>query len=159
MTNKFEAIGSLQEFHSMLLMGTKHLDKTKQYKLTISEYNEAREKSLKQNNLFHSLLQAFYSTGQSSFDSFEDAKNSYKNDVGLVKGFRYRDGVRTVLVKKGQDVPEDKRDIAIKVLKSFSYATSKQATQAIKMVKNDIMQSGASSPKIDEILRELDGDY
>lgn len=42
-------------------------------------------KSQKQNNLFHSLLSCFFSSGCASFDNYDEMRLYYKRVAGLVK--------------------------------------------------------------------------
>ncbi len=44
-----------------------------------------KQKSIEQNSLFHGLLQAFWESGCSSFESYDDLRLHYKETAGLIE--------------------------------------------------------------------------
>lgn len=93
-------------------------------------------KSREQNNLFHSLLQVFWLSGCSSFDTYDDLRTYYKRVAGLVKP-------------------------AGKYLKEMSWsdATKSNAKTAIDMCIRDMDMAGVIGTslghKYEEILRGI----
>ena len=55
----------------------------------IERYNPTKAKTLKQLNTFYSLATEFFTSGCSSFESLENLKDYYKNQIGLIRYYKY----------------------------------------------------------------------
>lgn len=63
----------------------KKLEKMKSDYICIDICSKQTLKSREQNNLFHSLLQVFWLSGCSSFETYDELRTYYKRVAGLVK--------------------------------------------------------------------------
>jgi hypothetical protein len=63
----------------------KKLEKMKSEYICIDVCTKQTLKSREQNNLFHNLLQVFWLSGCSSFNTYDDLRDYYKRVAGLVK--------------------------------------------------------------------------
>jgi len=111
--------------------------------------------SEEQNRTFHALLNAFFATGCASYDSFQTMRDAFKiraAGVGEYKVITYR-GVITVESIDGYDGYP-----TVEIPKSWTQFTKAQRSEAIQMVLDEIMASGASSKKLDEIIAGMQED-
>jgi hypothetical protein len=148
----------------------------KPFMLTFEKKEKA--KTERQNRLFHSLLDAFWYSGCSSFEDPDQLKNYYKKVGGMeAESYTYfnRKEVEEVMLKN--DNPESMKCYpkphrvyevtalpadAVAVIanyKSWSLATKKQAQTALDALISDVYSSGANTDeKVQKILIDLEGD-
>ena len=138
--------------------------------LTSTQY-----KSRKQNSTFHSLLDCFWDSGCSSFQSPTDMRFNYKKEVGLVEMFF----VNTTLTERTKymvweaikilPLETTQRLEVINLLKgkverehSWAIATKKQATRAIDLILSDMDNAEVITSKegkhYEEILEGMNAD-
>lgn len=118
-------------------------------------------KSDKQNRTFHKLLELFWDSGCSSHLCYEAMRRKFKEIAGLVK-VKYENNF---ISKKGKkiiweaikrlDLSEDDLQGAIELLKgriekegSWSDAKQDKATRAIKMLLEEMDESGVIASKV-----------
>lgn len=114
-----------------------------------------QEKTAKQNNTFHSLLECFWKSGCSSFASEKDMKFYYKRQIGLIEVAYCNSGLteitKTMVWEALKVLPLDpgQRSIVVDLLKgkvlkahSWSEAKKEKATEAISQILNDMDEAG-----------------
>lgn len=124
-------------------------------------------KSNKQNNLFHGLLQCFFDSDCSSFESLEDMRNHYKEIAGLIKRIKdnsLKKETKKVLwnALKFLPIPKDEKDKICHFLKgykekelSWSEATKDQAKYTLDRILKDMDLSGVIGSKMGNKYQEI----
>ena len=108
-----------------------------------------------QNRTFHALLNAFWLTGCASFQTFETMRDEYKLRAGGPKEWKVLTET-AIVTAKDIDGYEGYRSVPIP--KSWTEFTKRERSEAIELVLADIMSSGASSKKLDEIIQGMEAD-
>ena len=152
---KFEKPSDIEHIKDILNMMLLTINKPLFLKLI---YEDDAKKTA-QNNTFHELLKIFNNSGMHSFDSYEKMRNHYKNIAGLIAGYKYRDGNETITKKSVSEVPPEKRNIAIKELKSWSYASKTQAKEAIQILIADMRNAGVNDASFEKMLEKWEKDF
>ena len=124
-------------------------------------------KSRQQNSLFHSLLDCFWDSGCSSFDSKKSMRFHYKDVAHLIE-YIYendlKDDTKQMLWKAIKLLPieESERNKVVELLKgkveiehSWAEVTKGMAKEAIDQLLKDMYQAGVNTKKFEEILRSL----
>ena len=133
--------------------------------------DEKRYKTNQQTKLFHSLLMCFWKSGCSSFNSYEDMRNHYKEQAGLLEYvFRndLKEETRQMLWKAVKLLPleRDELDKVIQLLKgkvliwhSWSECSKDMASVALNQLINDMFSAGVDSSskraKFEEIMKGI----
>ncbi len=125
----------------------------------IERYNPTKAKTLKQLNTFYSLATEFFTSGCSSFESLENLKDYYKNQIGLIRYYIYFNGEKQVKTQDRLDIPKEYKRHAIKVLGSLANAKRKQLTDAIKILIAEMINSGVNTKGFERIMKGLEGEY
>jgi len=140
----------------------------------IEVFNEKHYKTLKQNNLFHSLLNIFWESGVSSFFSYFAMRLFYKRFAGLVK-YKYendlKESTKTILWNfvKATQFEHGEKEKVIELLKgrvlevdSWSDVTKENALRTISQLKRDMDEAGVlgtdKGKKYEEVLKKI-GDW
>ena len=133
--------------------------------------DEKRYKTNQQTKLFHSLLMCFWKSGCSSFNSYEDMRNHYKEQAGLLEYvFRndLKEETRQMLWKAVKLLPleRDELDKVVQLLKgkvliwhSWSECSKDMASVALNQLINDMFSAGVDSSskraKFEEIMKGI----
>jgi len=130
-------------------------------------------KSDKQNRTFHKLLELFWDSAYSSYLCYDSMRRKFKEIAGLVK-IEYRNNFISDEGKlmiwnaiKGLALSKDDRKGAIELLRgriekegSWADATQKKATRTIKMILEEMDESGVIGSKVGkeygEVLEKLE---
>ena len=140
----------------------------------IEVFSEKQYKTLKQNNLFHSLLNIFWESGVSSFFSYFAMRLFYKRFAGLVK-YKYendlQESTKTILWNfvKATQFEQGEKEKVIELLKgrvlevdSWSDVTKENATRTIDQLMRDMDEAGVlgtdKGKKYEEVLKGI-GDW
>ncbi len=115
------------------------------------------EKTLQQLRAFHALVHAIWQTGETSYDSEIDLKNTAKLASSQPDFYIYLDGEYQITVKDKDSVPFGAYFVAVP--KSMSDFTLTEAQGAIEFLLELIREAGISSRKIDEIIMGMEGGY
>lgn len=163
----------IKNYSELVEVFKKLKDKIEKDYFLIDVIEDKKIKTYLQNSTFHSLLQAFWESGCSSFNNYEDLRNYYKRIAGLItykKIIDLKEDTKTYLKKCFDILPleENEKIILNKMLKgevevwnSWSEVKRDKATIVISQLINDCMDSGvyASSKKVQEIIDELNKLY
>lgn len=131
-----------------------------------------QEKTARQNRTFHSLLDCFWKSGCSSFETKQDMKFYYKRQIGLIEVLYHNSTITEESKKmlwealKVLPLAAGQRSEIVdllkgKVLKEHSWgeATKERATEAINQILDDMDNAGVISSsqgrKYQEILGGL----
>jgi len=107
-----------------------------------------------QNRAFHSLLGEYWKSGLSSYESYDDMKDSFKLRVAGADSYMFIDNGKVRNVRSLDEV----RGRYAEVPKSWSEFTKEQRAEAIDMVIAEALEAGINSRKWDEILRGMADD-
>lgn len=137
----------------------------------IEVVDEKRYKTNQQTKLFHSLLMCFWKSGCSSFNSYEDMRNYYKEQARLLEYVFKNDlkeGTRQMLWKAVKLLPleRDELDKVVQLLKgkvliwhSWSECSKDMASVALNQLINDMFSAGVDSSsqrtKFEEIMKGI----
>ncbi len=112
------------------------------------------EKTLQQLRAFHSLVHAIWQTGETSYESELDLKNSAKLASSKPAYYVYLEDTFQITVENIEDIPFGCYFVAVP--KSMSDFTIAEGQGAIDFLINLIHEAGISSKKIDEIFTGMD---
>lgn len=133
--------------------------------------DEKKYKTNQQTRLFHSLLMCFWKSGCSSFNSYEDLRNHYKEVAHLLE-FVFRNDLKEetkqMLWKAVKILPLEKEELSrvIELLRgrvliwhSWSECSKEMATVALNQLINDMFAAGVDSSsqgkKFEEIMKGI----
>lgn len=129
-----------------------------------------QEKSAKQNRTFYSLLDCFWKSDCSSFESKEEMKFYYKRMIGLIEvaycNFGLTEKTKTMVWEALKVLPLEpgQRSLVIDLLKgrvlkahSWSEAKKEKATEAINQILDDMDNAGVISSKMGRKYEEILG--
>lgn len=133
--------------------------------------DEKKYKTNQQTRLFHSLLMCFWKSGCSSFNSYEDLRNHYKEVAHLLE-FVFRNDLKEetkqMLWKAVKILPLEKDELSriIELLRgkvliwhSWSECSKEMATVALNQLINDMFSAGVDSSsqgkKFEEIMKGI----
>ncbi len=135
--------------------------------ICFSVQTEQEYKTSQQNRLWHSILREFWNSGQSSFSSYKNMRDSYKERAGLIslEKMDMSNELRQAQLKLYHLLPsgslkEEQKSLIYsgrKIIHSIADATKEEMHIIIGMTLDDIAQAGVSSKKLDDIIKELDG--
>ena len=124
-------------------------------------------KSRQQNSLFHSLLDCFWDSGCSSFESPKSMRFHYKDVAHLIEYVFESDlqeNTKQMLWRAIKLLPieESEKKKIVELLKgrvlvehSWAESTKEMAKLAIDTLLNDMHQAGVNSKKFEEILKGI----
>lgn len=167
LNNKNDVLSGANEFIKLECSITPPFNFPKQYILSIS--TPEAFKTAEQNKLFHSLLQAFWESGCSSFESYDDLRLHYKEIASLIQ---YKQKILLSektkrklweFIKDALISLEEKSNIVdilksnVRIENSWSTVSKDKATFTINELVNNCIESGAyaSSSKVKTIIDEL----
>jgi hypothetical protein len=167
LNNKSDVISGANEFIKLECSTTPPFNFPKQFAMFIGEVDEL--KSYLQNRLFHSLLKELWTCGVSSYDTYEDLRNHYKELAGLItykKVVSFEISEKSMIYKAIKLLPlkQSTKDKIYKLLKgeievhhSWSEVSKSNAKFAIDALINDCNTLGAyaCSSKVKTIIDEL----
>ena len=109
--------------------------------------------SEEQNRAWHSLIKEYWLSGCSSYQSYEDMRDSLKLKVGGAKEYIYlTDRQRTV--KNLSEIPQHAKYIEIP--KSWTDFTKDERAEMIDFTIKEMIEAGVNSKKFDEILSGME---
>ncbi|MGI6176787.1 MAG: hypothetical protein ACOYJC_11680 [Christensenellales bacterium] len=109
--------------------------------------------SEEQNRAWHSLIREYWLSGCSSYQSYEDMRDSLKLKVGGAKEYIYlTDKQHTV--KSLSEIPQGARYIEIP--KSWTDFTKDERSEMIDFTIKEMIEAGVNSRKFDEILSGME---
>ena len=109
--------------------------------------------SEEQNRAWHSLIKEYWLSGCSSYQSYEDMRDSLKLKVGGAKEYIYlTDRQRTV--KNLSEIPQHVKYIEIP--KSWTDFTKDERAEMIDFTIKEMIEAGVNSRKFDEILSGME---
>lgn len=129
--------------------------------------SEKQFKTRRQNSLFHSLLDCFWESGCSSFESKKSMRFHYKEIAHLIEYVYENDleeSTKQMLWKAIKLLPIEPSERAkvIELLKgkvqiehSWAESTKSMAKEAIDQLLRDMHQAGVNTKKFEEILRSI----
>lgn len=114
--------------------------------------SETQYKSAKQNRTFHSLLDCFWKSGCSSFETKRDLKFHYKELIGLIE-----------VAYCNNKLTEETKDMVWKAIKILPLASGQRA-EIIDLLKGRVLKEHSwseakkerATEAIDTILRDMD---
>lgn len=133
--------------------------------------DEKKYKTNQQTRLFHSLLMCFWKSGCSSFNSYEDLRNHYKEVAHLLE-FVFKNDLKEetkqMLWKAVKILPLEKDELSrvIELLRgrvliwhSWAECSKEMATVALNQLINDMFTAGVDSSsqgkKFEEIMKGM----
>lgn len=137
--------------------------------------SEKKHKTNQQTKLFHSLLMCFWKSGCSSFNSYEQMRNYYKEKAQLLE-YQYKNDLKQetkeMLWKAIRLLPLDKEELnrvielirgKVIVWHSWSECSKQMATVALDAIIQDMFNAGVDSSsqagKFREIMEGLNSWY
>lgn len=137
----------------------------------IEVVDEKKYKTNQQTRLFHSLLMCFWKSGCSSFNSYEDLRNHYKEVAHLLE-FAFKNDLKEetkqMLWKAVKILPLEKDELSrvIELLRgrvliwhSWAECSKEMATVALNQLINDMFTAGVDSSsqgkKFEEIMKGI----
>lgn len=137
----------------------------------IEVVDEKKYKTNQQTRLFHSLLMCFWKSGCSSFNSYEDLRNHYKEVAHLLE-FVFKNDLKEetkqMLWKAVKILPLEKDELSrvIELLRgrvliwhSWAECSKEMATVALNQLINDMFTAGVDSSsqgkKFEEIMKGI----
>lgn len=137
--------------------------------------DEKKYKSNQQTRLFHSLLMCFWKSGCSSFNSYEDLRNAYKEQAHLLE-YQFKNDLEPYTKEcvwkalKFLPISEDERKKVIELLRgkvliwhSWSECSKEMATVTLDKLIGDMWEarvdSSSQAGKFEEILEGMRGWY
>jgi hypothetical protein len=109
--------------------------------------------SEEQNRAWHSLIREYWLSGCSSYQSYEDMRDSLKLKVGGAKEYIYLTD-RQHTVKSLSDIP--KNAPYIEICKSWTDFTKDERAEMIDFTIKEMIEAGVNSRKFDEILSGME---
>lgn len=133
--------------------------------------DEKKYKTNQQTRLFHSLLMCFWKSGCSSFNSYEDLRNHYKEVAHLLE-FVFKNDLKEetkqMLWKAVKILPLEKEELSrvvellrgrVLIWHSWSECSKEMATVALNQLINDMFAAGVDSSsqgkKFEEIMKGI----
>lgn len=119
----------------------------------IEVVSESQYKTKAQNSLFHSLLQCFFLSGCSSFNSYDELRDHYKGVAGLIDKVKFcglSDEAKQMLWKAIKLLPLGKNDYnelirllngETRVIHSWADVTKENAKVAINQLMDDMYKA------------------
>lgn len=137
--------------------------------------NEKKYKSNQQTRLFHSLLMCFWKSGCSSFNSYEDLRNYYKEQAHLLE-YQFKNDLESYTKEcvwkalKFLPISEDEKKKVIELLKgkvliwhSWSECSKEMATLTLDKLISDMWEarvdSSSQANKFKEIVEGMNSWY
>lgn len=115
-----------------------------------------RHGSDEQNRAWHALIREYWISGCSSYESFEDLRDSLKLRIGGAKEYIYFHEGRQRTVKSLDDIPNV--PIAVQIPYSWTEFNRDQRKEMIDTTISEMHMAGVNTRKFDEILRGLHGE-
>lgn len=119
--------------------------------------SEKKYKSNQQTRLFHSLLMCFWKSGCSSFNSYEDLRNAYKEVAHLLE-YQFKNELEPYTKEcvwkalKFLPISEEEKKKVVELLRgkvliwhSWSECSKDMATVALNQLINDMFNAGVES--------------
>jgi len=120
---------------------------------TVTIETPKRKGSEEQNRAFHALLNEFWISGCSSFNTYEQMRDHYKLRAAGAKEYMFADPAGQMTVKTLSEV----RGWYVEVPYSWAEMTKDQRRIAIDLIIDEMYESGVNTKKFDEIMEGLYG--
>lgn len=150
-TTIFNLTRDAQEFAKAVI---KAAEKKNGGYFTVTVEEVKRPGTDEQNKAFHALLQEYWASGCSSYQSFEDMRDKIKLRTGGAEGYIYWKGVFQVSVKSLNEIPSGALYVCLP--KSWRDFTKEERVTAVDFLIAEMYQAGVNTKKFDEILRGME---
>ena len=141
-------------------------DKWERVKKILDKYGAAcvtvekphKPATLKQNNTFHSLIGEYWNSGFSSFESYEELRNSMISCRGTqaVEVYIYQCRRTHKVFQHSSKNPPLTNIVQVGYIsKRWAKTNLQERSAAIDFTKNEMIQAGVNTKKFDEILRGM----
>ena len=125
--------------------------------VTISIELPKKPGSEEQNRAWHALIGEYWKSGCSSYDCYEDMRDSLKLRIAGAKEYIWldEDGMQHTTTRV-DDIPQGSYYVAIP--KSWTDFTKGDRKEMIDMTIDEMIASGVNSRKFDEIIQGMEGE-
>ena len=131
-----------------------HLELKGEYVLTYTTIEKAKTNA--QNNTFHKLLDMYWKSGLSSYNSYDQMRNKFLIIAELVREYVYADENGVQSVKTKAEIPSNVSYKHCRVIvDSWANVTKKNAVKAIDALIKEMLSVGVASLEFDKMITEF----